>query len=272
MAVRLLVSVRNAAEAKAAADAGADIIDVKEPDRGSLGFADPSVIADVCRTINSRCPVSAALGEYSDWYQSCGPPPAKGDILSGCAQQLTYVKLGLAGILQPRLAQMAVADRVKSVAQSATADGCSAWTPSWLQARHAIQHRLGWKISGESSPAWVAVAYADSSSAAAPSPEDVLSAAIQTGCAGLLIDTFDKSAGTTFDWMTEEQLRGLRHHVRKAGLFFALAGRIGRNNLSAIKGVAPDIVAVRGAVCGGGDRRGTISGERVAAFRQALLD
>ncbi len=40
---RLLVSVRSAAEAEIALSAGADLIDVKEPSRGSLGAADPAV-------------------------------------------------------------------------------------------------------------------------------------------------------------------------------------------------------------------------------------
>ena len=46
---RLLVSVRSAAEAEAALLGGADVIDVKEPDRGPLGRADDAVIAAVVR-------------------------------------------------------------------------------------------------------------------------------------------------------------------------------------------------------------------------------
>jgi uncharacterized protein (UPF0264 family) len=41
--VRLLVSVANAAEARTALEGDADIIDVKDPSRGSLGMADASV-------------------------------------------------------------------------------------------------------------------------------------------------------------------------------------------------------------------------------------
>src|SRR5207244_7336185 len=39
----LLVSVRSAAEAETALAGGADVVDVKEPRRGALGPADPSV-------------------------------------------------------------------------------------------------------------------------------------------------------------------------------------------------------------------------------------
>ena len=59
----LLVSVRSAAEARIALEAGADLIDVKEPRRGALGAADPAVWKDVCRAVAGRVPVSVALGE-----------------------------------------------------------------------------------------------------------------------------------------------------------------------------------------------------------------
>ncbi len=81
---RLLVSVRDAAEALAALAGGADLIDVKEPDRGPLGRADDAVIAEVVRAVAGRVPVSAALGELGE---SIALPPVA----------LEYVKWGLAG-------------------------------------------------------------------------------------------------------------------------------------------------------------------------------
>lgn len=61
----LLVSVRSAAEARVALDAGADLIDVKEPDRGSLGMAHHETVAAVLAEVNDAVPVSAALGEWT---------------------------------------------------------------------------------------------------------------------------------------------------------------------------------------------------------------
>lgn len=88
---QLLVSVRSGAEAKAAADAGAHIIDVKEPVRGPLGRADRSVWADVLAAVSAATPVSVALGELSEWL---GPnPPCPGDW-----GRLSFRKLGLAGV------------------------------------------------------------------------------------------------------------------------------------------------------------------------------
>jgi uncharacterized protein (UPF0264 family) len=82
---QLLVSVRSPAEAAAALDGGADLIDVKEPRRGPLGRADEATLAAVVRLIAGRRPVSAALGELA---QQPLLPPVPG---------LAYVKWGLAG-------------------------------------------------------------------------------------------------------------------------------------------------------------------------------
>ncbi len=84
---RLLVSVRSAAEAEAAVRGGADLIDVKEPARGSLGQASGEVIAAVCRQVRGRRPVSAALGEFRV-RPLCDPPAG-----------LAFVKWGLSRCL-----------------------------------------------------------------------------------------------------------------------------------------------------------------------------
>lgn len=64
--MKLLVSVRNVAEARQALDGGAHVIDVKEPLRGSLGASTPQQLAEVRCGIASQVPLSAALGELLD--------------------------------------------------------------------------------------------------------------------------------------------------------------------------------------------------------------
>jgi uncharacterized protein (UPF0264 family) len=63
---KLLVSVTSAAEAIIARDNGADLIDVKDPSRGSLGAQSPAVWREVIDAMGSQAPVSAALGELQD--------------------------------------------------------------------------------------------------------------------------------------------------------------------------------------------------------------
>jgi len=85
MPPRLLVSVRDAAEAAEALAGGADLLDVKEPARGPLGRADDATLAAVVRAAAGAVPVSAALGELP----AVPDPPA----IAG----LAFVKWGLAG-------------------------------------------------------------------------------------------------------------------------------------------------------------------------------
>ena len=102
---RLLVSVRDADEAALALTAGVDLIDVKEPRAGSLGAASPAVVRAVLDRVAGRVPVSAALGELSDWSSDDRKPDgtrssggnSTRQAWTSCDQRLTFAKLGLAG-------------------------------------------------------------------------------------------------------------------------------------------------------------------------------
>jgi uncharacterized protein (UPF0264 family) len=59
----LLASVRDAAEAELAIGAGADIIDLKDPEQGALGALSPRGIAACLQQIAARAPVSATIGD-----------------------------------------------------------------------------------------------------------------------------------------------------------------------------------------------------------------
>ncbi len=85
---KLLISVRDQHEAVAAESAGADIIDIKEPTRGSLGAADIETVCAVIAQINGRLPVSMACGELSQAADS--PSPFRGI-------PVRYAKIGMSG-------------------------------------------------------------------------------------------------------------------------------------------------------------------------------
>lgn len=85
---RLLVSVRDAAEASLLVDLAVEVIDVKEPDNGSLGCVDLACLEQICRLVGRRRTISMALGELREeraW------DPAK------TPNEVRYAKLGLAG-------------------------------------------------------------------------------------------------------------------------------------------------------------------------------
>jgi hypothetical protein len=233
----LLVSVRNAAEALAALAGGADVIDVKEPDRGPLGAADASTLAAVVRAVAGRLPVTAALGELIELIRIKRQPICHG---------VSFFKIGLAGC--------------RSLPN---------WRSHWRDAIAAVgpSCREGPRAASPAAPA--AVAYADWRVADAPEPEDVMQAALELGCPALLVDTWSKSTGSLFAHWPLEEVGKFVQSARSRGLHVVLAGSLETESLLAAAGLAPDLVAVRRAACDGG-RQGTVSSHRVRALWQAL--
>ena len=233
---RLLVSVRNVNEARAAILGGADIIDIKEPRRGSLGMADSAVITAIAEFVASTSPdlpVSAALGELSD----IGPQV---DCVRADAG-LSFAKLGLRGVNE-----------------------WSDWRTRWSMARQKIESDFRFPFN------WVAVAYADVESARSPSIDEVLREATSAGCAGLLIDTFGKSGRGLLDFVGEDQLSAWADSAHQSGMFIALAGRLAACDLPRLAGIPTDVIAVRSAVCPAHQRDAEVSRDLVAAFLQEL--
>ncbi|MCE9533572.1 MAG: (5-formylfuran-3-yl)methyl phosphate synthase [Planctomycetes bacterium] len=82
--MRLLVSVRSLEEARIAHQGGADLIDVKEPLRGSLGRPDDDFVAAIADEFMGVSSVSAAMGELREQPAWVTPP-----------YRITYLKFGL---------------------------------------------------------------------------------------------------------------------------------------------------------------------------------
>ncbi len=125
-----------------------------------------------------------------------------------------------------------------------------------------------WARIRESSPGppWVAVAYADWWVADAPPPDAVLDEALAVpDCVGVLVDTWDKSrpGGLDLSW------RAFVERAQSAGRLVALAGRLDLEAIRQLAPLRPDLFAVRGAACLGGDRMGVIDRGRVEELAKA---
>lgn len=94
MNTRLLVSVRSLAEARIAARESVDLIDLKEPSRGSLGAVSAWVAAQVAAELGGRHALSLALGELLDAPDERLEP----DLL----RWFRFAKIGLAGCADRR--------------------------------------------------------------------------------------------------------------------------------------------------------------------------
>jgi hypothetical protein len=257
---RLLVSVRNAAEAAAALAGGADIVDVKEPARGALGRADFAQIESVWQTVRDHgcdSPVSAALGEALDWADDDAP--------SSIPCGLDYVKVGTAGLGRDANWRTLWPNRVA---------GLAGWN---RERRQPGTIRVSQSTTDHPPPSTfppppsiIPVAYADWRLAESPPPADAVAFAIESRCAGVLIDTFVKQGQRLFDWLDDGKLRRLVTTCHRSGLWLAAAGSLDVPDLPRLCDAGVDIVGIRSAACRRRLRLSTIDSAAVTEFQRAL--
>ena len=291
----LLVSVRSAAEALAARAGGAAVIDVKEPARGPLGRADVDVWREIFAAIPPVVPVSVALGELSEWRD--GPFGRSRPDSDGLDPAGLVPSRGLRSVTSPASLRVPLAacppvlrdgrgtgGQAASGTRSPASPGIEAAPqarfprpadfaglayrklglahagPDWAEAWARLRRALG------DGPPWVAVIYAEGPAVGAPPPDDVLDVALAASdCAGVLVDTWDKSRPSPLDESWAPRVR----RAQAAGRFVALAGGLDEPAIARLAPLGPDLFAVRGAACGSGDRRGTIDPARVARLARA---
>lgn len=233
MMPRLLVSVRDAAEAREAVAGGADVVDVKDPSAGPLGPA--SIEATV-----AAADMVAGIAPHLPWTMACGELFEQG--ASAVAERVNGIVASLdRGTAPPWL--------VKAGLSSASS---LAWEEELAELARLLPVGVG----------QAAVAYADWDACGAPPPDAVVLAAARLGIRVVLIDTFDKRRGGLFDRLTLATVGSLRELTREAGLQLALAGRLRMQDARAVAGIGPEIVAVRSLACGG-DRSSRVGRDHV---------
>ncbi len=115
----------------------------------------------------------------------------------------------------------------------------------------------------------VAAGYSDFARVGSISPMLLPAAAAKAGADLVMVDTAVKDGRPTFDFMNEQDLRDFIRLGRDEGLEVALAGSIGFPHLEMLKRLDPDIIGVRGIVCGG-DRRSTIRADLVRKVKDQM--
>lgn len=234
--MRLLVSVRSAAEVAPAIAGGADIVDAKEPARGALGAVSGPVLAAIAGCVPAEMALSVALGDPED-LGGLAVAVARLDRL-GPRQSPLYMKIGLSG--------------------AGTSGG------AMLQA--AVRAATGLVCR----PSVIAVAYADHAAARVPPPEAVLGLALAVGADGVLLDTWGKGAGDLFHHIEGARLASWVGEARSGRLLVALAGSLTLSGVRAASTLSADIIGVRGAACVGG-RDGVVAAELVGALKAAMV-
>ena len=229
--MQLLVSVRDAWEADAAVAGGADIVDAKDPAAGALGPVAVSTLRAIRERVPPGMPVSAAIGDAG----RIGPV----DLTDMAVPGVAFLKLGLGGITDQAASRIRLREATQVAARSAGA------------------------------PRMVAVAYADSFRSASLPPPAVLEVAAECGAAGFLVDTAVKGRGRLYDFAPLSSLQAWGEAVHRAGLFFAVAGSLGLDDVDAAADIGADVLGVRGAACEAG-RGGSVAVQLVARLRAAV--
>jgi uncharacterized protein (UPF0264 family) len=224
----------NIVEARAALAGGADILDVKNPKEGSLGANFPWAIRAVVDLAEGKVPVSATIGDL-DYKPGTASLAALGAAVSGA----DFIKAGLLGIRTQEQAEEMLEGIVKAVKD----------------------YDPGKKV--------VAAGYSDYVRANSVSPMLLPGAAAKAGADLVMVDTAVKDGKSTFEFMGEQELKDFISSGHAEGLEVALAGTIGFEHLELLKRLNPDIIGVRGIVCGG-DRRSAVQAELVEKLMRAL--
>lgn len=234
--MKVLISPISLDEARAVCDGGADIVDIKNVDEGSLGANFPWVIREVVESLRGRdVTFSATLGDLPD-----KPGTAALAALGAAHAGARYIKAGLHGTTTygPALAVM-----------SAVARTCRDYDPAITV---------------------VAAGYADYRRFDGLDPTTLVEVAHAAGADVVMVDTAFKDGAGLFDSLSLDELDAFIRAAHQRGLQVALAGAVKREHLPDLARLGADIVGVRGAVCGGADRRTRILPERVADFMDAV--
>ncbi len=229
--MQLLVSPSSIEEARSSLSA--DIIDVKKPSEGSLGANFPWVIQEI-KKIAGKKPVSAAIGD-NEYKPGTAAQSAYGAAHAGA----DFIKVGLKfdGI-----------DHAREVIEAVTT---------------AVKRDFPEKSV-------VIAAYADFQRMGTISPLVISQMVADAGADVAMIDTGIKDGRSAFEFMDEVALIQFVEQNRELGLQTAIAGSLKFEDLDAVKRIGPDIIGVRGMVCGG-DRSATIRAELVERAMKMLV-
>lgn len=224
----LLVSVQNEHELRLALRAGVRWIDVKDPSRGALGRPEIDVAIGIRRAMMTENTMeihfSIALGELNE---------------TSLDELIRYVGSFDDGT-------------VFKVALS----NCN-HRADWRELVTALAKGIG------TSKRLILVHYADASHAAAPSWREVLQTSVEIGSEYLLIDTWGKNGRSLLDFYAFNSLQSMIADANAVRLNVAIAGSIPMVELRNLARVGADWVGVRGAVCEGPNRTGSICETKV---------
>ena len=236
--MKVLISPVSLEEATSIIEAGADIIDIKNVNEGSLGAQFPWNISEIVALIHrNRITASATLGDLP--YK---PGTAALAAYGAAHCRVNYIKAGLHGL-----------------------NTYSQAVEMMVGIRRAVR-----MVSDDIKV--VASGYADYRRFNGLNTWDLVRAAKDASCDGVMVDTAIKDGKTLFDALTLDEINDFVGMAKEANLLVALAGSIKAEHVEVLLKNQPDIIGLRGAVCEGPDRHSKISVEKTKSFINLVRD
>ena len=236
--MRLLVSVRSAAEVRPALAGGARSSMRRSRRAASLAAVSPDDLRAIAAALPRRMPLSVALGDPADAEAvACAIGALDGLVPP---ERAVYVKLGLASAAAAAEAEAVIVAAVGSAVRSPVQAGG--------HRRGLCRCRRRVRLPRER----------------------VLELAARAGAGGILLDTCLKDGGDLLQYVKLPELERWAAGAERRGLLVGFAGSLSADGIRAVAELPADVVGVRGAACVGG-RDGRLSEAKVRQLRAALI-
>jgi hypothetical protein len=234
--VKFLLSVVNIEEAKVALKAKVDILDIKNPQEGSLGGHFPLQIKNIRKICPPKIEVSAAVGDV----------PNKAGMVSQAAWGLCwcgvdYIKIGLWGVRSVSKAIYLVQKVSETI--------------------HPYKKK---KVK------LVIAGYADAHLIKAVNPLKIPFIAKEAKADVVMIDTAIKGKGNLLTYLNMKDICHFIQEAKKYKLITALAGKLNKESILALKDTGVDIIGIRSLACIGDRVKGRISYEKICWIKELL--
>jgi len=227
-----LASVRDREEARLCLRHGAEIIDCKDPSTGALGALDTGIIRGIVDEVGRRVRVSATVGDLAIDAEIMGQRVA---MMAGTGVDI--VKVGFLAATDPDASSI-----------------------------EGVLEALGGRLQGSSRTyELVAVFFADLTFDPA-----WFAAARRAGFAGVMMDTADKSSGSLFEVLGENDASRFVSVARAQGVVCGLAGRLREADVVRAAHSGADIIGFRSALCVDDLRDKRLDAGAVSAIRRAI--
>ncbi len=225
--MKSLITVTDKKEAEQILSTETDIIDIKNPEEGSLGANFPWIVEEIVETVSDTFEISLAIGDVPNL------PGTVSFAVAGAAKYSPdYIKIGLLG---PETVDKAV-NLLK-------------------KCRRAIKDiDKDIKVVG--------ALYADYQRCGSINPLKLPEIGEKAGADLIMVDTAVKDGKNIFDHMSLEELKKFVEKSHEKGLETALAGSLRKEHVEKVREIKGDIFGVRGAVCDENVREASISREK----------